>query len=383
MKIGIDITPVIYQGTGVATYTRQLVTNLLKISPSTTHFTLFASTLRGQKKLASFLRSLVIYKNFSTKILPLPTSITELAWNKLHRFPIEKFTGPLDVFHAWDWQQPPATSAKLVTTIHDLTSLLFPKHHHPKTITVHKRRLHWVKKEASAIITDSLSTKNDVIKHLNITPSKIHVIPLAAGNQFASPSTSQIKKVSQKYNLTKNYILSVGTQEPRKNLSRVIKAFQELQSSSHPELHLVIAGKYGWGKSQQKAKNIRALGYVKSQDLPPLYAGAKAFVYPSLYEGFGLPVLEAMSIGTPVVTSNKGSLKEVAGKAAITIDPQKTESIAAGIKTALENPVPLIKLGLKQAQKFSWTTTAQQTLNLYLKLVTCYLLLVTCYLSVC
>ena len=360
MRIGIDITPVIYQGTGIGTYTRQLVKNLLKLKTKH-HFTLFASTLRGQKILWQYLNTLRIYDNFSVKILPFPPLATEVVWNKFHALPIDRVVKNLDLFHAWDWQQPPKGKLKIVTTIHDLTPLKFPNSHHKKTLSVQKRRLNHVVAEADAIICDSEATRVDVAKLLKIMPSKLHTVHLAANPEFISVPQPQVQKVIKKYNLNK-YVLSVGTQEPRKNLKNTIKAFNLL---SDPDLSLVIAGKYGWGEKSSPSKNIKVLGYVPQSDLPALYSAAQCFVYPSLYEGFGLPVLEAMSVGCPVVTSDKGSLKEVAGLAAILVDPKKPQSIATGIKTAISSRDQLIKLGIKQAKKFSWEKTAKKTLRVY------------------
>ena len=379
MRIGIDITPVIYQGSGVATYTRQLVRHLLPQAKKD-HFVLFASTLRGKKKIWQYLESLSAYANFSVKIFPFPPKLTELAWNKLHRISVERLVGEVDVFHAWDWQQPPAKKAKLVTTIHDLTPLLFPDEQASSTISAQKHRLKWVAREASAIIADSQATKNDIQKRLSIEANKIHRIYLAASVEFAEFSNQnpgiknqEINKVKNKYNIKGDYILSVGTREPRKNLARVIEAFK---LSAESNLQLVIAGKYGWGKKLDAKRpaspagryplEVNILGYVAQQDLPALYAGAKMLVYPSLYEGFGLPLVEAMSVGCPVVASNRGSLKEVSGSAAITVNPEKPSAIAAGIKTVLsDSSGKMIKAGLIQARKFSWRKTARETLSVY------------------
>lgn len=343
MKIGIDITPVIYEGTGIGTYTRELVRHLLPLD-SNVHYVLFASTLRSQKKLWEYLKTLSIYDNFTIKIFPFPPLITELVWNKLHGFPIENLTGNVNVFHAWDWQQPPARKAKLVTTIHDLTTLKFPHEHHPKTIRVHQRRLEWVKKEASAIIADSEASKKDIIELLGIPESKIHRVYLAAGNQFTHITDQEVERVRAKYNLPTKFVFCLGSKDSRKNIKRVVEA---------SPLPVFTADKS-----------------IALQDMPAIYAAASVFAYPSLYEGFGLPVLEAMSVGCPVVTSDRGSLKEVAGDAAIFVNPESVDSITAGILTALgDTSHSLIKLGFTQAAKFSWAKTAQQTLEVYRSLV--------------
>jgi len=339
MRVGIDITPVIYAGTGIGTYTRELVRHLLPLDP-TIQYVLFASTLRSQKKVWEYLEVLTPNANFTPKIFPFPPLITEIAWNKWHVLPIENFIGDVDIFHAWDWQQPPVHKAKLVTTIHDLTILKFPQEHQAKTVAVHKRRLEWVKREADAVIADSQATKNDIIELLRIPAEKIHTVYLAAGSQFTKPTENEIAKVKQKYHLPDEYVLTANPQDKRKNVYRAIEA------SPLPTFSLN--------------------GSIPTQDLPALYAAATVFVYPSLYEGFGLPVLEAMSVGTPVVTSDRGSLKEVAGDAAIIVNPESVDSIMAGIKTALgDKSHTLIEQGITQAAKFSWDKTARQTLNIY------------------
>lgn len=371
MKIGLDITPVIYRGTGVATYTQELVRYLPQIAPHH-QFILFASTLRGRSQLNNFFDTLVVYPNVTVKLFPLPPSVTELIWNQLHTLAVERLVGPVDVFHAWDWQQPPTLGAKIVTTIHDLTTIKFPQEHLAKTVTVHRRRLRWVRKEAAAVITDSAATKKDIIELLKIPAEKIHAIHLAASESFTNFSKQpekivrrEIDRVQEKYRLPHAYLLSVGTREPRKNLSRVIDAFKAVDQN----LHLVIAGKYGWGKdvavSPSLKDRIHVLGFVSDQDLPALYAGAKALVYPSLYEGFGLPVIEAMSVGCPVVTSDRGSLKEVAGNAAIIVNPESPNSIFEGILQALSQSKDLKARGLKRSQEFSWEKTARDTLFVY------------------
>lgn len=366
MKIGIDISQIQYSGTGVSNYTYNLVENLIQLYPQD-QVILFGSSFRKFFKLSQIATKLDAAKK---SIYPIPPILLELLHNKLHQIPIESFTGDINIFHASDWTQPPSKKAKLITTIHDLTVLKYPEHHHTKTIAVHKRRLSWVTAEADAIIADSQATKQDIINLLQIPADKIHVVYLSADKAItefaAKPQSEKIELINQvrtHYHLNKPYILSVGTNEPRKNLDRTIKAF--LQTDS-PHL-LVVVGRSGWGSHSSKAYShrIRHIGFVPYKHLPALYAGADSFVYPSLYEGFGLPVLEAMTLGTPVVTSQQGSLKEVAGHAAVLVDPYSSSSIASGIITSISDSSRLIRLGLKQASKFSWERTARQTHAVY------------------
>lgn len=356
MKIAIDITPTLYKGTGVATYYNNLIPELLKIGKSH-NFILFGYSLRRSKDLT-----------LATRKFPLPPALMHILWNKLHIIPIEALLGKVDVLHTWDYIQAPTKEAQIVTTIHDLTPLIYPQHQHPKTITAYREGLKWVKKEAAAIITDSQATKKDIINLLDIPEKNIIVIYLAASEKFTSfrnkseqEKNSKIDILKKTYKISGDYLLFVGTQEPRKNLSRVIQAYKLIKS----EMQLVIAGNTGWGKQVEKEKGVHLIGYVEPQDLAALYSGASLFIYPSLYEGFGLPVLEAMSVGCPVLTSDRGSLKEIAGGAAVTVNPESIEAIASGIRVALARGPELAQKGILQAQKFSWKETAARTVNVY------------------
>lgn len=359
MKIAIDVTGSLYQGTGVATYYNSLVPELLEIE--TEHeFLLFGYSLRARKEL-----------RLATKVFPIPPSLANLIWNRLHVLKIERLIGPIDVFHAWDYIQPPTQKAKLVTTIHDLTPILFPKQHHPRTVSAYQAGINWVKKQANAVIADSIATKEDIINLLKIPEENIHVIYLAASRVFhefrekhANTRDMSIEQVKKKYAIAGEYILCVGTQEPRKNLERAVKAYEALGT----EQQLIIVGRFGWGRKIRPVRGVKILGYVPGVDLPPLYAGASCFLYPSLYEGFGLPLLEAMAVGTPVVTSDRGSIKEVAGNVAVTVNPESVEAIAFGINVALKRGKELSQKGVLHSQTFSWERTALQTLEVYEKI---------------
>jgi len=373
MKIGIDVSQVNYPGTGVGTYTYNLVKALLE-DQSGHEFVLFGGSLRKFSSLKQQLESFNVQK----KLYLVPPLGMDLIFNRLHTLPIELFTGTIDVFHSSDWAQPSSTKARLVTTIHDLTTIKYPQHQHPKIITTHARRLKRVKEDGIHIIADSKATKKDIIHTLGIESNKIDVVHLAASQDFTDFSLlerrerhNKVEKVKRKYKINGQYVLSVGTNEPRKNISSVIRAFSQLRELSHPNLELVIAGKFGWGTTSQPEVStaVNQVGFVDQKDLPALYAGASVFVYPSFYEGFGLPVLEAMTVGTPVVTSNKGSLAETVENAGVVVDPHSVQSITNGLVEAIRNSKEFQKLGKKQANKFSWKKTAEATLSIYQKLV--------------
>jgi glycosyltransferase involved in cell wall biosynthesis len=362
MIIGIDISQIVYQ-TGVSRYTKELVKNLLKFDKKNT-YKLFAGVFRQRKPIDDFLSSLKS-SNFKPYIKLFPPTLADRVWNRWHLFPIEKFIGKVDIFHTSNWAQPPSKSLK-VTTVHDLTPLIHSKHHLPAIVSNFKNNLYWIEKECNKIIVDSQSTKNDLQKYIKYPSENIEVIYLAADKKFTQiKDQERISKIKHKYNITKDFILSVATHEPRKNLKMLISAFSKIKSNAQ----LVLVGKYGWGENQlPDQENIITTGFVSDDDLPILYSAAKVFVYPSLYEGFGLPVLEAISCGCPVITSNISSLPEVAGSAAILINPKKESDIVTALETILTSPSLYQKMSndsLKQSKKFSWLSTAQSTLSVY------------------
>ena len=360
LKIGIDVTASIYSGTGVASYYQSLVPELIK-QGGDCDFVLLGYAMRRFSDLG-----------LANKKFFLPPRIMEILWNKLHILPVETFTGDLDVFHAWDYLQPPVRKAKVVTTIHDLTTIKFPLYHHESTVEAQAHRLRWVRREADIILADSFATKQDIIELLGIPEEKIKVVYLAAGeqyekfkNQSAKIKTVETERVRKKYGTEGEYFISVGTLEPRKNLKRVIEAFSGVRSQESGVRSLVVVGKAGWGENLSQTENVSFLGLVPDEDLPGLYAGSSGLIYPSLYEGFGLPVLEAMTVGCPVLTSDRGSLAEVAGGAAISVDPENTESIVWGIESLIKDREKLTAKGLKRSLNFSWEKTAKETLSIY------------------
>ena len=366
MKIGIDISQLAYPGTGVATYTQNLVENLLKTDKEN-EYLLFFSSLRKKTQISN-----LKIQNYNSKLktYSFPPIFLELLWNKLHRLPMEMFMGKLDVLHTSDWLEPPSQAVK-VTTVHDLAVYKYPESFAVRgghdIVTNQKRKLAWAKKESKLIIADSLATKKDLIEILGISEEKIRVIYLAAEKTYGEREIREIREIRKKYELGRLYVLMMGAGEPRKNLARGIRAFREI-GAIWSELELVIVGKYGWGEEDNlkfKIKNLKLLGYVPREDLPALYAGAEVFVYPSLYEGFGLPILEAMSCGCPVVTSNVSSLPEIAGEAGVLVDPLKIEDIAEGIRIAMNSRMELREKGLEQVKKFSWEKTTRETLAVY------------------
>src|SRR3989344_4445408 len=364
MNIAIDISQSIYKGTGVATYTRNLVKSLLEIDTENV-YTLFGSTLRRQEELLEFIGSLPKAKAFTAKLSLLPPTILDFLWNQLHIFSIDRFVGKQDLVHTSDWTEPQSRVPK-ITTIHDLIVYKYPGSLPNSIIEIQKRKLAWVEKECQAVIADSESTKKDIVSFLQIPEKRIHVVYLGVDAIFYPQKIDSVLNLKRRFGIKKNYLLCVGTREPRKNLQRVIDAFKELNL---PDYQLVIVGNPGWGTKIKSTSNCVIAGNVSNQDLAVFYSGATCFVYPSLYEGFGLPVLEAMSCGTPVVTSNRGSSAEITGERSVVVEPEVVEDIARGIRIVLNwsamDRKKMISQAIKHAKKFTWKKTAQNTIQVY------------------
>jgi len=353
MRVAIDISQIVY-GTGVSVYTKNLVENLLKIDKEN-EYVLFAGSLRRRSEVLSAFPKAIVF--------PIPPTLADLIWNRLHILPIEKLIGDIDVFHTSDWAEPPSKAFK-VTTVHDLAPFLypnlFPRDIIRNIVDTHKRKLFWVGEESKRMIVPTFATKKDLVG-LGFKEEIIRVIPESISDAFKKLPDEQIEKTTRKYKIFGNYVMSVGM-DPRKNTERIIKAFEH--SSAGKDIKIVFVGQPKYMKISE-SRNIRILGNVPRDDLVGLYSGASALIYPSLYEGFGLPILEAFACECPVLTSNISSMSEVAGEAAVLVDPYKIDSISDGIEKILRGPKNYIEKGLKRVQDFSWEKTARMTLDVY------------------
>ncbi|HUW22014.1 MAG TPA: glycosyltransferase family 1 protein [Candidatus Bathyarchaeia archaeon] len=367
MRITIDISQIVY-GTGVSFYTRNLVKALAKFDKDN-QYVLFGTSCRLKRTLIDFGKEVErVNSNFSSKILSLPITLAEYLGNQWRIFPVEKITGPIDVFHSSDWIQPPSAGAK-VTTIHDFGFFKYPQTAHPKILAVMKRKLQLVKQEVDFVIAVSQTTKEDTIKYLSYPEEKIKVIYEALQDEVLKPaSIRQIAAIKKKYGIEGRYLLALSTIEPRKNLGKIIEAFYLLLKTK-PDLSLVVAGKTGWDKKvlelNKRIPRLIFTGYLPTAELAALYSGAYCLVYASLYEGFGMPILGAFACGCPVVTSNLSSMPEIAGKSAVLVDPLKVKSIVDGLRQIEEERETLIKRGFARVKKFTWEKTAQETLKVY------------------
>ena len=371
ISVGIDITATLY-GRGVSRYTSNLVRALL-LDPQV-KLSLYGSSLRQHselKQIATDLKKQAGSKA-ATVIRSYPPSLYRFLWNKIGYAGITSVLPDIEVFHSWDWLQPPDKKLALVSTIHDLAILKFPETAHPKILTMHTESWNVLKKRNAEIIAVSRSTQRDIVELLGIPEERVHVIHEALPQEVItvadSISDDEEAALITKLKLERPFILFVGTREPRKNLLNLITAWLPLQD----QVDLLVAGEVGWDTSEKtapKSEHLRFLGRVSDRELSVLYTQATLFAYPSLYEGFGLPILEAFYHGTPVVTSATSSMPEIAGNAAELVDPLEPESIRQGIQTILdENEQEQQKRAQRmiiRQHMFSWERVASETRAVY------------------
>jgi len=292
--------------------------------------------------------------------------------------PLDLRRNRIDLFHEPHYVLPPLVPCPAVVTIHDCIHLRFPQYLPSRLAHVYARTFLWTAThQADRIITVSEASKRDILQYFNIPPEKIEVIYNGIDERFwIPPPDEDIERVRQRYQLTERFILYAGNIRPHKNLERLIDSFDQLRRAGFDELKLLIIGdeisRYATLRRavhrHKLHKHVRFFGFVPDHTLAALYRLAAVFVFPSLYEGFGLPPLEAMASGTPVVTSNVSSLPEVVGDAALMVDPYDCEAIAGAIRMLLTDDTLRADLrarGLARAKEFSWAKAAERVREIY------------------
>jgi glycosyltransferase involved in cell wall biosynthesis len=350
---------------GMGTYVRELVPALSRADPAL-EITLFHSRF-GSQAPEEWVR------RYET--IELPGSIRRLypGWALGGRPALPLEIGSKDLLHSpvHAAVPPKGPDQRLVVTVHDLAFLVHPELYPPRWRLMYRAGLLRTARRADAVITVSRHTAEDLARRTRLAPRKIHVIPLAASLPSAS---ADVDEVLSRLKVPSPYVLFVGTLEPRKNVVRLIRAYRRLAARGAPHA-LVLAGPMGWRHqglmrelSAEAPGRIVLTGSTGPQDLDALYRGASAFVYPSLYEGFGLPVLEAMARGTPCVVSIASSLPEVAGEAAVPVDPRSVGGLAEAMERVINDgdlAERLRQAGRARAAGFSWEETARRTLEVY------------------
>jgi len=366
LRIGIDYTAAVRQGAGIGRYTRELVRALAELDRGNDYVLLAATGRQGQEPGEW-------PPNFRVRSVPISDRVLAILWHRL-QLPlwVELATGPVDIFHSPDFVLPPVRHARTLLTVHDLSFMRHPEcadaNLRAYLNKVVPRSVH----RADLVLADSQNTKDDLVELLGVAPDRIEVIYPGVEERFR-PIEDQalLEKVRRRYNLPPRFVLGLGTLEPRKNFPCLIKAYSSLVTR-YPSLQLVIAGGKGW-LYQEIFATVERLGLEAQVIFPGFVADgdlnlADLFVFPSLYEGFGLPPLEAMACGTPVITSNASSLPEVVGQAGLMVEATDVEALAEAMKRVLEDDAlreGMIAKGLEQAREFTWEGAAAKLLSLY------------------
>jgi len=369
MRICLDVSPAAHRRAGMGRYAQEMATALL--AAGTEHdYVLFynrAIDARVEPPLDCLPR--------------LTTSLPDKPWRLsvllayLSRFPQDRLFPGVDIFHATDHLLPHLFRVRSVFTLHDLAFRFYPQTHTPLSRWFLALMMPRFLRAATAVIAVSECTRRDAIRQYGLDEARVRVIHEGVNPRFRPATPEAIAAIRQKYNLPERYVFYVGTIEPRKNLTTLLEAYLSLKNQ-RSGCGLVVAGSRGW-RCQGFFRRLRELGlegqvilpgFVPDEGLPALYSGADLFVFPSLYEGFGLPVLEAMACGTPVVCSDTSSLPEVGGDAALLVPPDDAGALAAAMQRALQDQAlraQMRALGLEQARRLTWEKAAQQTAMIY------------------
>lgn len=377
MQIGIDVTAAVSQGGGIGRYTRELVQALAAVDPENTYH--FFSAKRPSTSPVPF--PLPATPNVHLHTAPLDERWLYRLWYRLHLpLPVQWVTGRLDLFHSPDFVLPPVSGGiPTLLTVHDISFVHFPEVYPAKLVRYLNQVVPWSIERASHILADSEATKRDLATVWHVPPAKITVLYSGVHERFRPAKQQEnITAVRQKYQISSQpYILSVGTLQPRKNYQMLIRAFRPV-ADRFPH-HLIISGGKGWLYDEMMAEvdrqglngRVRFIGFVDDDDLPTLYSGADLFVFPSLYEGFGLPLLEAMACGVPVISSNASSLPEVAGDTAVLLSPHQPTAWTETILDLLAQPTKRAEMaasGLGRARQFRWKFAANKLRQIYQQL---------------
>ncbi len=358
MRIVVDVSPLSQPRTGIGNYLRGMLAGLAEAGGGEHELVAFApSGPRGRGRIRAALDGLPV--ELRLPLLPR-AQWWRAGWSRLGRPPVESLAGPLDVFHFSDWMYPAQRGGVRATTVHDLVPLRFPELVERGTRRMHSRKLDAVR-SCDVVFANSRFTAGEAVELLGVPEERVVV---------AYPGVDPLfRPEGKRADLGGPYVLSVSTLEPRKNLPALLAAFALLRRR-RPELTLVLAGSAGWEERPLAAEGVRLLGFVPDEELVRLYRGAAVFAYPSLFEGFGIPVVEALASGIPAVVSSHPSLDEASGEAALRTDPGDAEAFAEALEQALEADDERRAAGLAHASRFTWRACGEAVLAGYERALT-------------
>jgi glycosyltransferase involved in cell wall biosynthesis len=367
LHIGIDAHSIGARLGGNESYAANLIEALAEID-TVNRYTLYVTKQEAIDRFANRWPNVELRLTLPhTPLVRIPLTLT-----------VELRRRPIDILHV-QYTAPPFTPCPVVNTIHDLSFEHLPETFKRRSFRQMRLTIRRSARTAAHVITDSNFSRDDILNTYNLPPDRVTATPLAASSNFTQvEDAAEITRVREKYGIAGDYILTVGSIQPRKNIPRLIRAYASMcrECNLDPLPKLVIAGKRGWlyeetlktAETSAARENIIFTGYVPEKELPALYSDARCFVYPSYFEGFGIPALEAMRCGTPTITSNRTCFPEVVGDAALMVDPFDEAAIAAGLLRILSDKQlreELMAKGLNRAAQFDWKITAGQTLAVY------------------
>lgn len=367
-RIALEARSLSTLGGGVRTYTKEVISRILFGDFSAEYYVYYDTA-----------RYLGTFNNATAKekVVNVWHPLMRIAWDYFF-LPSALMRDKIDFVHYFKPATTPFKKPRAIATMYDVIPLLYPETQTKIQLAYWNNQLPLVAKTCEHLLTISECSKKDIVEHLQVSPEKITVTPLGVDARYAPATDTEKKVVREKYDLPQDFILYLGTIEPRKNIARLVRAYNRIAKNIPHDL--VLAGKWGWSfedvekeiaKSPFKDR-IKIMSHVETAFLPALYSAAKVFIFPSLYEGFGLPPLEAMACGTPVITSNVSSLPEVVGDCALKINPADENALAEAMEKIVSDPFlreRLIADGLVWSKNFNWDRTARLTMDVYRKLI--------------
>jgi glycosyltransferase involved in cell wall biosynthesis len=345
VRIALDVSPLSHPRTGIGNYVRGSIAGLAEAAGPEHELVAFAPTSRqGLQAIPAALEGIPL----ELKLWFLPFAhLWRQGWSRLGHPAVERFLGPIDVLHFSDWMYPPQRGGARATTIHDLVPLRYPEWVQSRTRRMHGAKYRNAARTCDVVFVNSGFTGREVVELLGVPPERVHVARPGVDDRFRPDGV--------RADLGRPYALTVATLEPRKNLGVAQEAAGRLG------MRLLVAGDKGWGGVEVEG----SLGRVSDERLAELYRGAEVFVYPSRFEGFGMPIVEAMASGIPVVASSHPSMDEACGDAALRADPDDAASFAVAIERALAERDDLVARGLAHAGRFRWLDTGRAVLAGY------------------